>query len=129
VIPVFHKTTPVFLVSDIVATVDWYRRHLGFDADPFPPTPPHAFAILRKDDVEIFLQQLPGYQRPDVYRERPGGVWSAYLHVSGVRALFDQLRVRSDVAIVQPLRLQPYGQNEFEVRDPNGYVLVFAEKP
>jgi hypothetical protein len=25
------------------------------------------------------------------------------------------------------LRKQPYGDWEFEVRDPNGYVLVFSE--
>jgi len=37
------------------------------------------------------------------------------------------LRGLADVTIIQPLHLQPYGQNEFEIRDPNGYVLVFAE--
>jgi len=26
-----------------------------------------------------------------------------------------------------PLRKQPYGDWEFEVKDPNGYVLVFSE--
>jgi len=25
-----------------------------------------------------------------------------------------------------PLNQQPYGDREFEVRDPNGYVLVFG---
>jgi hypothetical protein len=31
------------------------------------------------------------------------------------------------VKIIQSLRRQPYGQTEFEVAEPNGYVLVFAE--
>jgi hypothetical protein len=26
-----------------------------------------------------------------------------------------------------PLTKQPYGDSEFEVRDPNGYILVFSE--
>jgi uncharacterized glyoxalase superfamily protein PhnB len=29
--------------------------------------------------------------------------------------------------IRMPLKKQPYGDWEFEVRDPNGYILVFGE--
>src|SRR5262249_56580019 len=99
----------------------------AFPADPFPPPPPHVFCILRRDDVEIMLQQLPGYRTPSVYQQRAGGVWNVYLRVDGVRALYDELSRRDDVAMISRLRRQPYGQLEFEVGDPNGYVLVFAE--
>jgi len=119
--------TPVFLVGDIAATMRWYREVLGFEADAVPRTPPHTFCVLRRDDVEIFLQQLTGYQRPDVYNQREGGVWNAYLHTEDVRALYQALTARSDVTVIQPLHRQPYRQTEFEIRDPNGYVLVFAE--
>ena len=37
-------------------------------------------------------------------------------------------RSRADVTVVQPLQRQSYGETEFEIRDPNGYVLVFAER-
>lgn len=119
--------TPVFLVGDIAATMRWYQEVLGFEADAVPRTPPHAFCILRREDIKIFLQQLDGYQKPDVYDQREGGVWSAYLHTEGVSALYDALKNRTDVTVIQPLHRQPYRQTEFEVRDPNGYVLVFAE--
>ena len=119
--------TPVFLVGDIAATMRWYQSALRFEADAFPPTAPHAFCILRKDDVTIFLQQLDGYEKPDRYAARRGGVWDAYLHTQDVHALYQMLANRSDVTIVHPPRRQPYRQTEFEVRDPNGYVLVFAE--
>jgi uncharacterized glyoxalase superfamily protein PhnB len=123
-----QSIVPVFLVDDIAATMLWYRRNLGFDGEAVPPSPPHNFAILSKDDVVIFLQQLSGYRRPDVYHEREGGVWSAYVRTRRVHALFETLRGLADVAIVQPLHHQPYGETEFEIRDPNGYVLVFAER-
>ena len=42
------------------------------------------------------------------------------------RAALEQA-VREEAEIIQPLRKQPYGAWEFEVRDPNGYVLVFSE--
>ena len=121
------NATPVFLVSDIAATMHWYTANLGFSARVVPPSPPHHFCILERDDVAVFLQQLDGYRKPDAYHEREGGVWSVYLHTEGVEALFRALSQIADVTILEPLRHQRYGQTEFVVRDPNGYTLVFAE--
>lgn len=121
-------TIPVFLVGDIVATMQWYQANLGFTADPFPPEPPHTFCILQKDDAVIFLQQLDGYQKPGHYHERAGGVWNVYLRTEGVRELFQALSELGTVPIIEPLCLQPYGETEFVIRDPNGYILVFAER-
>jgi catechol 2,3-dioxygenase-like lactoylglutathione lyase family enzyme len=122
-----HDATPVFLVDDIPATMQWYCDHLGFKARAVPESPPHHFCILKKDDVEIFLQQLDGYRKPDLYDNREGGVWSVYLRVQGVRELFHVLSTLKEVTMLEPLCHQPYGPTEFVIRDPNGYVLVFAE--
>ena len=114
-----------FPVADVGATIRWYEEQLGFVADPFPDREPYVFAILTRDDVEIFLQRFEGYQKPDLYNARPGGVWDAYIRTEGVEDLYES--VRAEAEIIQPLRRQPYGAWEFEVRDPNGYVLVFSE--
>jgi hypothetical protein len=119
--------TPVFVVDNIETTMRWYQGALGFEAHAVPETPPFDFCILRKDDVSIFLQQLTGYRKPDLYDEREGGIWSAYLRVDGVQSLYELLKQRPDVTVIQPLHRLPYRQTEFEIRDPNGYVLVFAE--
>jgi uncharacterized glyoxalase superfamily protein PhnB len=124
----YRESVPVFLVGDIAATMQWYSAALGFSGYPFPGSPPHDFCILSKDGIQIFLQQLAGYRKPDVYDERTGGVWNAYLQVQGVHSLYETLRQRADVSVVEPLCHQEYGQTEFVVRDPNGYVLVFAER-
>ena len=123
-----RSTTPVFLVSDIASTMRWYSANLGFNAHAVPESPPHRFCILRKDDVEIFLQQLDGYRKPDLYDEREGGVWNVYFRTQGVRELFDTLSQLQDVKMIEPLCHQPYGQTEFVIKDPNGYTLVFAER-
>ena len=125
--PTLQEAVPVFLVADIAATMRWYEEVLGFTAGPFPVQPPYAFCILRRDEVTIFLQQLDGYKRPDVYRLRAGGVWSAYLRTNGVRALYESLQKVPGLKFSKPIRRQPYGETEFELIDPNGYVLVFAE--
>src|SRR5262249_8736528 len=122
-----RATTPVFLVSDIAATMQWYRANLQFEGRAVPETPPHNFGIIVKDDVEIFLQQLAGYVPPDLYGQRDGGVWHAYVHVDDVRQLYETVSKARGVTMVYGLRDQDYGQTEFAIQDLNGYVLVFAE--
>jgi uncharacterized glyoxalase superfamily protein PhnB len=120
-----ESTTPCFAVADIATTMRWYEEQLGFTPDPFPATEPYVFAILRRDDIEIMLQRIGNYQKPDIYRLRSGGVWDAYIRMRGVKQFYNDIKEK--VEILQPLRKQPYGQWEFEVKDPNGYVLVFSE--
>ena len=121
----FRSVAPCFPVADISATIRWYEEQLGFIGDPFPDSEPYVFGILRRDDVEIMLQRIEGYEKPDLYNSRPGGVWDAYIRVEGVQDLFESMK--DEATIVKPLRRQPYGNWEFEVRDPNGYLLVFSE--
>jgi uncharacterized glyoxalase superfamily protein PhnB len=125
--PTLRHTTPVFLVADIASTMGWYSNVLGFDARPFPESAPHSFCILTRDDITIFLQQLAGYSKPDLYAKRDGGVWSVYVQTQDVRQLFRELSQRDDVTMLERLCHQEYGQTEFVIRDPNGYAIVFAE--
>ena len=120
----FQTITPCFPVSDISATIKWYEN-LAFTADPFPDREPFVFCILRRNQIEIMLQRVDGYQKPDIYRQRTGGVWDAYIRIQGVQAFYES--TKDKVEIIQPLRQQPYGCWEFEVKDLNGYVLVFSE--
>jgi uncharacterized glyoxalase superfamily protein PhnB len=119
------KVAPVFVVADVSATINWYETELGFVSFCFPPSPPHAFAIACRNGVEIMFQRLEGYEKPDLYARRSGGVWNAYIRMEGVKEFYESIKDR--VEIKMPLRKQPYGDWEFEVKDPNGYLLVFSE--
>lgn len=124
--PAYRSIVPVFSVADVGATMNWYQSKLGFWSDPFPAHEPYVFAILFRDDVEIMLQRIENYEKPESYQLRPAGVWDAYIRSSEVKELYEA--IKDEVEIVKPLRQQPYGAWEFEVRDPNGYVLVFSER-
>ena len=120
-----RSAVPTFLVPDVNATAEWYATHLGFaTAGMFPSGPPASWASLQRDGAEIMLQRLPGYQKPDLYQRRPGGVWDAYIRMTGVHAFYETLRHQPFIKM--PLTRQPYGDWEFEVVDLNGYVLVFG---
>ena len=123
--PSLNSAAPCFPVSDVGKTLRWYQEHLGFTPHPFPEHEPYVFGIMTRDNIEIMLQKMDGYEKPGLYSTRPGGVWDAYIRMKGIKAFYNE--VREHVEILMSLRKQPYGDWEFEVKDPNGYVLVFSE--
>ncbi len=123
--PRLVSTAPCLTVADIGSTMRWYEEELGFTGDPFPQNEPYVFCILVRDQIEIMLQRVDGYQKPDIHNQRGCGVWDAYIRMRGVKELY--LSLKDKVEILQPLKQQPYGDWEFEVKDPNGYVLVFSD--
>jgi uncharacterized glyoxalase superfamily protein PhnB len=123
--PKLNSIAPTLPVADVDATIRWYETKLGFTSYPFPENPPYVFASVCRDDIEIMFQQIDGYQKPDLYHLRSGGVWDAYVRMLGVKEFYES--VKDKVEIKMPLRKQGYGDWEFEVKDPNGYIMVFSE--
>lgn len=122
----FNKIAPAFQVSNVGDTARWYCAVLGFTlAGKFPDNEPYAWASLQRDGVEIMLQRIAGYRKPDIYHLRPGGVWSAYIRMEGVKEFYEEVKEKTEIKM--PLKKQHYGDWEFEVKDPNGYLLVFSE--
>lgn len=119
------SAVPTLLVDDVGATVRWYVEQLGFQlTGSFPAKEPFAYASLQREGAELMLLRLAGYQKPDLTAQRPEGIWDAYLRTQGVRALYEGWKHQSFVC--RPLQQMFYGNWEFEVRDPNGYIVVFG---
>jgi catechol 2,3-dioxygenase-like lactoylglutathione lyase family enzyme len=121
----FIFAATAFLVSDVGVTARWYRDVLGFEFNTFPDAEPFEWASVRRGNVEIMLQRSEGYEKPDLDSLRPGGVWNAYIYITGVDELFEAIKDRAEVRRLPAD--QPYQLREFEIADPNGYVLVFGE--
>ena len=121
----FTGVAPAFLVADVGATISWYQGKLGFISYPFPKKPPYVFASVCRDGIEIMFQLLREYEKPDLHRLRDGGVWDAFIRMKGVKEFYEA--IKDKVEIKMSLRQQPYGDWEFEVKDLNGYILVFSE--
>jgi uncharacterized glyoxalase superfamily protein PhnB len=123
--PTLISAAPTFLVPDVASAAQWYETNLKFSASFFPKTAPYVYASLQRNGVEIMLVRLEGYRKPQI--SRPGGVWDAYIRVKDLLPFYEAVRERAPIKM--ELRQQPYGDWEFEVEDPNGYVLVFGELP
>jgi catechol 2,3-dioxygenase-like lactoylglutathione lyase family enzyme len=121
----FLGLAAVFPVADVGATARWYRETLGFRFNTFPDAEPFEWASMIDGRTEIMLQRVPDYEKPDLDDRRPGGVWSAYLYVTRIDALY--ARIKDEVKVRRAPCDQPYGMREFEIADLNNHVLVFGE--
>src|SRR2546423_10020025 len=74
--------------------------------------------------AELMLLNLVDYEKPDLTERRPAGLWDAYFRMTGVEALYETVKGKPFVKMSP--KKQSYGDLEFEVRDPNGYILVFG---
>jgi hypothetical protein len=117
-----RNSTMVFLVGNIEPTMEWYKQ-LGFESEYYPP----GFAILRRDEIEIFLQQQPAYVAPDDPGRRKRQAWNVYIITDNVQALYEEYSALPGVKISRQLCPQDYGMIEFDVMDLNGQRLVFAQ--
>jgi hypothetical protein len=117
-----RNSRTVFLVGNIEPTMEWYKR-LGFESEYFPP----GFAILQRDEIQIFLQHQPGYGAPDDPGRRERHAWNVYIITDNVKALYEEYSSAPAVKISRPLCPQEYGMMEFDVMDLNGHRLVFAQ--
>jgi catechol 2,3-dioxygenase-like lactoylglutathione lyase family enzyme len=115
-----QRAVPLLRVPDVARSSAWYRDTLGFDVDPFPATPPYDFAILRHGPAELMLS-CSGVARPAAWEG-----WDVYLRLeSGLRDLYARLRPLG--VVTRRLERMFYGLAEFEVRDPDGYVICLSE--
>lgn len=121
---------PQFTVPDLVRTAEYYRDVLGFQIADYwdgektvtTPTTPPFFAVVWRDDVEIFFNRASG----PVKRERAPGAYDVYVRVDGVDALYEEF-VRRGADIIDGPGDRVYDQRELVVRDCNGLIVAFGE--
>jgi catechol 2,3-dioxygenase-like lactoylglutathione lyase family enzyme len=114
---------PLLRVADVARSISWYRGTLGFVGDPFPAEPPHEFAILRHGKVELMLRRgaPPVRPKPQPYD------WDLYLRLenSPFREVFAHFKAKG--IATRRLERMFYGLAEFEITDPDGYVICLSQ--
>ena len=118
----FTRAIPQFTVADVVRTAEYYRDVLGFHIAGYWRTPP-VFAIVQRDDVEVFFNLADG---SPVRTGRAEGAYDVYFHIVGVEAFAAEVRAQGADILDGPL-LREYDRRELIVRDCNGLVLAFGE--
>jgi hypothetical protein len=119
------KLAPQYVVPDVVKTAEYYRDELGFTILGYFADPP-VFAMVERDDVEIHFGKADGenIQRNETVRVGLGS--DAYIWVSDINALFEEMSSKNVEIVEGPVR-RIYNCTEVVIKDCNGFQLVFAE--
>jgi uncharacterized glyoxalase superfamily protein PhnB len=108
---------PVFVVQDVLRSVDHYRDVLGFHTE-FTYGEPTCYAGVERDNVLIHLQAAS-----DTKRQPGHGAVNVF--VTDVDALYQELKSRGARILDEP-KDYPYGMRDFDVFDLDGNHLCFG---
>ncbi len=113
---------PQFLVDDLERAIAYYCDQLGFQLgfryESF-------YAGVTRDGFAIHLKHGPN-PATDRDRRRANEHLDAYISVSGIRSLFNELQTRG-AQVIKPLEERPWACLDFYVEDPDGHILCFSE--
>jgi catechol 2,3-dioxygenase-like lactoylglutathione lyase family enzyme len=122
------SVTPLFIVDDLGATIEFYQSRLGFNVlhkggdghgDIF-------WAILGRDGVMLMFKHITPEVHPQPNRSRHEWAgWDAYILTSDPDSLYAEF-LASDVPIHRELADTSDGLRAFEITDNSGYVLCFG---
>lgn len=118
-----HTLQPMLAVTDLPRTIDFYRSKLGFTLMGTFGDPP-VWCHLHRDGVDVMFNTPPGVAQHVPPRSREFQIF--YIHTSDIVALRAELVAKGVEA--SPLRVMPYRMKEFDVRDPEGYWLMFGQE-
>jgi catechol 2,3-dioxygenase-like lactoylglutathione lyase family enzyme len=118
--------SPFFIVSNVARTIEFYSGKLGFEVTFQEPRQNPFFAIVRRDDAQLFVKSVGESVEPVPNSQRhPDARWDAFVYVPDP----DQLSVEfsgNGVVLSAPLKNTHDGLRGFEIKDSDGYVLFFG---
>ncbi len=135
-----NKLTPNFEVRDVKETVNFYTSVLGFSLvmavpltqdgidQAFALGKEYVYALVSKDNVEFMFQRSDSFKEDvKLASDKPmGASVTFYMEIEGLSSFYNQ--IKDKVSDITEPKLAWYGMNEFYIKDPNGYILGFAEK-
>ena len=116
-----HYAAPPLLVDDLRAAVFFHAEKLGFTCQFVYKS---SYAAVARDQSVIHLKCAPKTVADRANRQHNGHL-DVYIEVDDAAALHDEFNPRL-VPISQPLTTQAWQMVDFQVTDPDGYVLCFS---
>ncbi|WP_421853231.1 VOC family protein [Oricola sp.] len=118
------EQAPILLVRDVVASVGYWEKALGFKGRLWGDPP--NFAILKRDACFIMLSQAPADHTIVPHWKIVDKMWNAYFWVDDAKAIYEEF-LASGAKIDYSLCEQPYGVLEFGIQDLDGHDIAFGQ--
>ena len=115
---------PIIAVRDLGRTHAFYRDVLSFAGGP--PTDGDVFLTMRRDSAMVHFTQTDD----QTVLSATANHMCMHIWLSDLDAFYQEISAALGTlpaGDVRPPFDQPYGQREFHVRDPDGFLIFFAE--
>lgn len=124
-----RSITPLFIVDDLAATLEFYQGKLGFEVryKGGGDEPAGDFwAFVGRDHVMLMFKAIAPDVHPQSNSSRHEWArWDAYIYADDPDSLYAEL-IGKGVHMHRELANTNDGLRAFEVADNNGYVLCFG---
>lgn len=110
----FHYSSPIFRVSDLSASLEYYKTKLGFYSDWIYEK---IIASVSRDSASIWICQGD---------QGNGKAW-VYIGVGDVKKLYEELKSSGAIVRQKPTNF-PWAM-EIQIEDPDGNVIRFGSEP
>jgi uncharacterized glyoxalase superfamily protein PhnB len=115
-----HSVVPVLRVTDMPRSLHFYVEILGFSLC-WENTQDGGGENAMLEAGTVYLLLSTGAH----LGAEPGLTGVLYFNIDEIDSYFQ--RIQEQVTVVWPPETMDYGQREFGIRDPDGYLLAFAE--
>lgn len=126
--PTLNSLSPNLIAANVNRSVDFYTRELGFTlVASVPETGTYNWAMVQRDTVTMMFQTLESIHEDMPSRKitGKGSIGTFFIKMKGIDQLYAALNGKVEIPL--DMRTTFYGMKEFAVKDPDGYLLVFAE--
>jgi len=127
----FNKLIPELSVSDINKSIEFYTKILGFKIEY--QREECKFAFLSLNGSQIMIEQINGHWETGKLEYPLGRGINFQIEALNVDSLVKSLQARKYPIMIMPkenwyrVGNKLYGNREFLVKDPDGYLLRFSE--
>ncbi|KPM48472.1 VOC family protein [Jiulongibacter sediminis] len=114
----FSHSATIFPVKNIQESIVFYTQKLGF-SKTFDWGEPVSYAVLKKGGVNIHLST------PDSFNPPSSEHCSLYIFVYNVQEIYEKC-LSEGVKILNAPETRDYKMTDFDILDPDGYLITFG---
>lgn len=113
-------SAPIFPVNNPVEAAEYYQDVLGFRISFKWGSPPSYVVVNRDEAVSIHLVKKEGQFQPSQHQV------SLLVFSHHIDTLYEEYQ-KSGAKIISPIADRDYGMRDFDIKDPYGFILSFAQ--
>lgn len=115
----FSHSAVIFPVRNLAQSIDFYTKKLGFEKT-FEWGEPMYYAVVKRGGVGIHLTKRSDGGIPSKYHR------ALYVFVNDIERINKEFKDRN-VKIVNDLKDRDYRMKDFDIEDPDGFIITFGK--